>query len=148
MILNHHATGAKQSDNEVGQNDTRAPPVAAKQLAGYQASDEYICAWVMQRSLAGHAIPLDPPTLRCARRLGLLDGAQADAEAARASLEHLVPKAKGTQFTEVMSCLADKCCWEEEPHCSACPMAGECAHAQEHGVGRLATAGGRRPKPR
>jgi endonuclease III len=122
--------------------------LAAKQLAGYQASDDYVCAWVVQRSLGGHAIPLDAPTLRCARRLGLVEGNQEDLEAARATLEHLVPKAKGAQFTEVVACLADKYCWEEEPHCSACPMAGDCAYAQEAGVEPLASAGGRRPKPR
>ena len=123
--------------------------LAAKQLAGYQAADDYITAWVMQRSLGGHAIPIDPPTLRCARRLGLVDDHHDDAEAARASLEHLVPKARGAQFTDVLSCLADKYCWEEEPHCSACPMAAECAHAQEAGVDPLvAVVVGRRPKPR
>ncbi len=122
--------------------------LAAKQLAGYQAADDYVTAWVIQRSLGGHAIPIDAPTLRCARRLGLVDGHQDDAEAARASLEHLVPKAKGAQFTDMMSCLADKYCWEEEPNCSACPMAGECAYAQEVGVETLSVAGGRRPKSR
>ena len=121
--------------------------LAAKQLASYEAFNDYIGAWVMQRSLGGHAIPLDAPTLRCGRRLGLLDGNQDDAEA-RASLEHLVPKAKGTQFTELMSCLADKFCWEEEPHCAECPMARECAFAHENGAHQLATAGGRRPKSR
>jgi endonuclease III len=121
--------------------------LAAKQLAGYQAYNEYIGAWVMQRSLGGHAIPVDAPTLRCGRRLGLLEGAHEDIEAARASLEHLVPKAKGPQFTELMSCLADKYCWEEDPHCSACPLARECAYAQEAGVVEP-IANGRRPKPR
>ncbi|HVS34642.1 MAG TPA: hypothetical protein VMS17_03605 [Gemmataceae bacterium] len=121
--------------------------LAAKQLDGYQASNEYIIAWVVQRSLGGHAIPIDAPTRRCARRLGLVDGAHDDDEAARASLEHLVPKAKGTLFTEIVSCLADKYCWEGEPNCAACPMAGECAHAQENGVEPLAAVG-RRPKPR
>ena len=121
--------------------------LAAKQLASYEASNDYIGAWVMQRSLGGHAIPLDAPTLRCARRLGLLDGNQDDADA-RASLEHLVPKAKGAQFTDLISCLADRYCWDEEPHCSACPMARDCAFAHENGVQQLATAGARRPKPR
>ena len=68
--------------------------LAAKQLASYEAANDYIGAWVMQRSLGGHAIPLDAPTLRCGRRLGLLDGNHDEADA-RASLEHLVPKAKG-----------------------------------------------------
>ncbi len=121
--------------------------LAAKQLAAYQAADDYIIAWVIQRSLGGHAIPIDAPTLRCARRLGLVDGAHEDAEAARASLEHLVPKAKGAQFTDVMSCVADKYCHEEDPQCGACPMACECAFAQEQAVEPLANSH-RRPKPR
>ena len=43
---------------------------AAKQLARYQAANDYAVSWVMQRSLGGHAIPLDAPTLRCARVWG------------------------------------------------------------------------------
>jgi endonuclease-3 len=121
--------------------------LAVKQLAGYQAFSEYVGAWVMQRSLGGHAIPIDPPTLRITRRLGLVDCGHADAEAARASLEHIVPKAKGPLFTEAVSRLADKYCREQEPRCPACPLVGECAYAQEHGVEQLATTS-RRPKPR
>jgi endonuclease III len=122
--------------------------LAAKQLAGYQAANEYIGAWVMQRSLGGHAIPLDAPTLRCARRFGLVDGAPDDADGARTGLEHLVPKAKGQHFTELMSCLAGKYCYEEQPHCSGCPLAPECVYAQETGLAHKANGNGRRPKPR
>jgi endonuclease III len=122
--------------------------LAAKQLASYEAANDYIGAWVMQRSLGGHAIPLDAPTLRCAQRLGLIDGNHLEDADARASLEHLVPKAKGAHFTDLVSCLADKYCREEHPHCSACPMARECAYAHENGVEQLAVVGGRRPKPR
>jgi endonuclease-3 len=122
--------------------------LAAKQLAGYQAANEYIGAWVMQRSLGGHAIPLDAPTLRCVRRFGLLDGPADDADGARTSLEHLVPKAKGQHFTELVSCLAGTYCWEEQPHCSACPLASECVYAQETGLAHKANGNGRRPKPR
>src|SRR5262249_49912321 len=46
---------------------------AAKQLSRYQAHNEYVGAWVVQRSLGGHAIPVDVPTLRCAARLGLVE---------------------------------------------------------------------------
>ena len=120
--------------------------LAAKQLASYEAANDYIGAWVMQRSLGGHAIPLDAPTLRCGRRLGLLDGNHDEADA-RASLEHLVPKARGAHFTDLISCLAEKYCWEDEPHCSACPMARECAFAHENAA-ELAAVGGRRPKSR
>src|SRR5438552_2888934 len=45
---------------------------AAKQIGRYQAANEYTVAWVTQQTLSGHAIPIDPPTLRVARRLGLV----------------------------------------------------------------------------
>jgi endonuclease-3 len=121
---------------------------ASKKLSRYQAANDYVCAWVVQRSLGGHAIPLDPPTLRCARRLGLLEGSQDDHEAARSSLEHLVPKAKGPQFTDTVSAFAEEYCWPEDPNCPACPLAAECATAQELGTEPLAAARTTRPKPR
>jgi endonuclease-3 len=120
---------------------------AAKKLARYQAANEYSVSWVVQRSLGGHAIPLDPPTLRCVRRLGLIDDQQDEAEA-RASLEHLVPKAKGPAFTDLVSHLAGEYCWEDQPQCSSCPLSGECAYAQENGVESVPAARAHRPKPR
>jgi endonuclease III len=107
---------------------------AAKQLSRYAATNDYAIGWVTQRSLGGHAIPLDAPTLRCSRRLGLLDDSQDDLEAARASLEHLIPKAKGAQFTDQISIVAEDNCWEEDPACTTCPMASECPTAQDAGV--------------
>jgi endonuclease-3 len=119
--------------------------LAAKQLSSYQASNDYIVAWVTQRSLGGHAVPLDAAMLRCVRRLGLIDGGQEDVEAARASLEHFVPKAKGGSAIDALGRVAHAYC-REEPRCNACPLAAECPTAQENGV-ETATAG-RRPKPR
>jgi len=117
---------------------------AAKQIGRYQAADDYTVAWVTQQSLGGHAIPIDPPTLRTARRLGLTED-DANPEATRASLEHQVPKAKGSVFVEYLSLLAKDFCWEEEPNCQACPMRGEC----QTGVTDPRCQGnGRRPKPR
>jgi endonuclease III len=121
---------------------------AAKQLSRYQASNDYVGAWVVQRSLGGHAIPLDPPTLRCSGRLGLVDGGPEDREAARATLEHLIPKAKGPLFTDLVSTLAHEVCWEDEPQCSSCPLASECATGQENGVESSAAVRPHRPKPR
>src|SRR4051794_24143594 len=46
----------------------------SKQVMRYGSANDYVGAWVTQRSLAGHAIPLDAPTLRCSRRIGLVDG--------------------------------------------------------------------------
>lgn len=119
---------------------------AAKKLSRYQAANDYAVSWVVQRSLGGHAIPLDPPTLRCVRRLGLIDDEQSEADA-RASLEHLVPKAKGPLFTDMISTVAGEYCWTEQPQCSSCPLAGECAYAQMNGV-EAPVIRAHRPKPR
>src|SRR5439155_14762895 len=37
---------------------------AAKQLGRFAEASDFAVAWVVQRSLAGHALPLDQPTLR------------------------------------------------------------------------------------
>jgi endonuclease-3 len=104
---------------------------AAKQLARYQAANDYSVAWVIQQSLGGHAVPLDSPTLRVLRRLGLADDDQQDLEALRASLEHYIPKAKGSLFIDLISDIAKDYCYEDEPNCSACPLAACCAMGQE-----------------
>ena len=120
---------------------------AAKQLARYQAANDYAVAWVIQQSLGGHAIPLDGPTLRVLRRLGLLDTDQGDPEALRASIEHLIPKIRGPRFSELVSGLADEYCWPERPNCPECPLAASCPTAQEAGV-EPAPSRAHRPKPR
>ena len=123
--------------------------VAAKHLSSYEAANEYVGAWVVQQSLGGHAIPLDPPTLRCARRLGLVDHDVADPEVLRSSLEHLVPKARGPLFVDLISRLAEDCCWEEDPSCVSCPLSAECPTAHELGRNGTPAAGrSSRPKPR
>jgi endonuclease III len=118
---------------------------AAKQIGRYQAANDFTVAFVTQRSLGGHAIPLDPPTLRTVVRLGLTDD-ETTTDAVRSSLEHQVPKAKGPQFTEYVSMLAQEFCWEEEPNCAACPMRGECQVGMSDP--RCQNGGSRRPKPR
>jgi endonuclease-3 len=123
--------------------------VAAKHLSGYEAANDYVGAWVVQQSLGGHAIPLDAPTLRTTRRLGLIESDQDDPESVRASLEHLVPKSRGPLFVDLVSRLAEDCCWEENPVCGTCPLSGECPTAQELGLREAAAAGrSSRPKPR
>ena len=120
---------------------------ASKKLGRYQAANDYIVSWVMQRSLEGHAIPVDAPTLRCTRRLGLIENEQDESDA-RATLEHLVPKAKGGLFTEGISTIAGEYCWEDQPQCSNCPLSGDCIHAQEQGLDGVTTSRGHRTKPR
>jgi endonuclease III len=119
---------------------------AAKQLSRFQAADDYVVSWVVQHSLGGHAIPLDEPSLGLLRRLGMLEDGPDDPETLRASLEHLVPKSKGSQFVEVVSALAHDSSWESDPRSPLRPFLQE-AEADGNGV---ATSGERvsRAKPR
>jgi endonuclease-3 len=120
--------------------------VAAKTLQRYQAANDYVVAWVVQQSLGGHAIPLDLPSLRVLRRLGLIENDQEDLEALRASLEHQVPKARGAQFCDLISAVADEVCLEDEPNCPSCLLNSNCPAAQE--VKTTTTGITARPKPR
>jgi endonuclease III len=99
---------------------------AAKQLARYQAANDYAVAWVVQKSLGGHAIPLDEAALRVLRRLRLLEESGHDLEALRTSLEHQIPKLKGADFVDLISVIADEHCWETDPACPACPLHKSC----------------------
>jgi len=118
---------------------------AAKALGRYQAANDFVCAWVVQHSLGGHAIPLDQPMLRVLRRIGLHEGETDDLEALRGSLEHVVPKAKGLAFVDAMSQVAKSNCFEDSPRCASCPLASECATGQDSTPPTRSAA---RPKPR
>lgn len=101
---------------------------ALKKLSRFKAADDFVCAWVSQRTLGGHSIPIDEPALRCAQRLGLVEENRGDLEEVRGSLEHQVIKAKGVPFTEALSLVACSYC-HEEPACGRCPLARECPAA-------------------
>ena len=103
---------------------------ASKQLSRYQAANDYAVAWVMQQSMGGHSIPLDGAALRVLKRMGLVED-ETDLEALRASVEHQIPKTKGSQFVDLISALADAVCHEQNPRCSACPMHAMCPAAHE-----------------
>src|SRR5262245_44225542 len=120
---------------------------AAKALQRFQAANDYAVAWVVQQSLGGHAIPLDAPSLRVLRRLGLLEHDSDDLEALRTSLEHHIPKARAPLFCDLISAVADEFCWEDDPHCGSCPLCSHCATGQDHKAA-LAAAGSERRKPR
>jgi endonuclease-3 len=103
---------------------------ASKNLKGLKAANDYVVAWVIQRSMGGHAVPVDESTQRVARRLGLIDTPSEEVETIRGSLEHVVPKAKGAHFTDAMSILAEQVCWEESPRCGRCPLKEHCPSAE------------------
>jgi endonuclease III len=105
---------------------------AAKQLSRYQAANDYAVSWVIQHSLGGHAIPLDAPSIRVLRRLGLLAGSEEDLEALRTSLEHLIPKSRGPLFTELVSAIAHDPSWEDQFDGLPRSLAPECAESEEN----------------
>jgi endonuclease-3 len=99
-----------------------------RQVARYQASSDFAVAWVMQRSLDGHAMPLDAEMLRTLKRLGMIDESADDVRAIQQNLEHQVPKAKGLQFIELLGGLAhDRC--GDTPRCNGCALKPECLYA-------------------
>jgi endonuclease-3 len=116
---------------------------AAKQLGRYQAVNDFGVAWVTQRSLGGHAIPLDEPTLRVVRRLRVVEDDGDDKEAVRGTLEHYVPKAKGIEFTELFVQHGAAIC-TEVPQCPACPLNKDCPT----GIETLSKKAEPKPKPK
>lgn len=110
--------------------DAKGIKQAAKNLLSFQCVNDFTVAWVLQQGLSGHAIPVDEPTMRICKRLGLLDASSDCPEQARASLEHLIPKAKGAQFVEAVSELANRLCLAESPRCSECSLRPDCPTGQ------------------
>jgi len=104
---------------------------ASKSLSGYKASTDYAVAWVMQKSLAGHAVPVDGASRRALIRLGMIDENDV-AESVRTALEHQVPKAKNGMFVDLMSWLTKEHCWEKDPNCPHCPMKSHCQTGVEY----------------
>jgi len=119
---------------------------AAKQIGRYQAANDFTVAWVTQQTLDGHAVPIDAPTLRTVRRLGLVDSDAVDSEAVRANLEHQVPKVKSHLFSELISLIARDYCWEDTPNCGQCPLRGDCLTGITDE--RCRKGASRKPKPR
>jgi endonuclease III len=100
----------------------------ARKLRFYKEGvDDYVVAWVIQRTLGGHAIPLDEPTLRVLRRLGAVEDADPDSlESVRGSIEHVIPKTRGPEFTDLLSIHAKELCTEKDPNCPTCPLKSDC----------------------
>jgi len=110
--------------------DKKGTKQAGKALSRYQAATAYTIAWVTQRNLGGHALPLDDASIRCLRRLKLVEDGQTDLEVIRTALEHQIPKSKGSQFVDLLSHLSKEHCWEEDPDCPRCPLKSACPTGQ------------------
>ncbi len=120
---------AKQVSRYFNEKDLKSVGLkqAAKQIARFKQVNDFAVAWVVQRSLGGHAIPLDGPTFRVLRRLNVIEETDADdMESVRGGIEHVIPKSRGPEFTELMSIHAKELCVEKTPLCSACPLKNDC----------------------
>jgi endonuclease III len=113
--------------------DKRGLKQAAKQLGRFTGITDYAVSWVVQRSFGGHALPLDEPTLRVLRRLGVVESEDEDLETIRGTLEHMVTKSSGPTFTDRLATLAATVCREGKPRCADCPLKGDCPTGQEQG---------------
>ena len=78
---------------------------AQKQLSKIQGTNPFIVNAVVQRSLGGHALPVDEPMVSLLRQLQILEEEET-VEQMQATLEHLIPKAKGLAFCVHLSELA------------------------------------------
>lgn len=112
-----------------------------KALEAYDAlGSDYVLATVTRLALAGHAIPVDAPTTRALRRLGVADEA-VDAPTLRGILERAVPKNRGNEFSDLIEELAHDTCVEGEPDCPRCELRKVCPTAEARRVEAAA------PKP-
>jgi endonuclease-3 len=114
---------------------------AQKQLERFEGADGFAVAYTLQMGLGGHSLPLDDDMRRTMHRLELIEDSL-DGEALQASLEHLVPKAKGPLFAEIVSHLAQEYCTLKSPKCKACPLHDVCPTGQENvknGAARVAS---------
>lgn len=120
---------AKQVSRYFNEKDLKSVGLkqAAKQIARFKQVNDFAVAWVVQRSLGGHAIPLDGPTFRVLRRLNVIEETDADdMESVRGGIEHVIAKARGPEFTELMSVHAKEICIDKTPLCPQCPLKTEC----------------------
>jgi endonuclease-3 len=120
---------------------------AQKQLERFEGASPFAVASTLQIGLSGHALPIDGDMRRTMRRLELIDG-DPDDEALQASLEHLVPKAKGPIFCEILNAVAQDYCHERAPKCQACPLHDLCPSGQENLKSGTATRVAARAKSR
>jgi endonuclease-3 len=119
--------------------DKKGLKQAGKALQRYQAASAYAVAWVTQKSLGGHMLPLDEAAVRCLRRLKLIEDTETDVEAIRESLETQISKTKGPHFIDLISQLTKEHCWEESPDCPKCPLKATCPTGQTAKASRSAT---------
>lgn len=78
---------------------------AHKQLSKIAGASDFAVAAAVQRSLGGHALPIDSPMHDLLTRLKLADASDT-LEQVRTAMEHFVPKTKGIEFCLALSSVA------------------------------------------
>jgi endonuclease III len=78
---------------------------AQKQLSKIQGTTPFVVNAVVQRCLGGHALPIDASMQGVLRLIEIAEDGETD-DQIQATLEHLVPKAKGLSFCLQLSELA------------------------------------------
>ncbi|MBY0456967.1 MAG: hypothetical protein K2V38_06500 [Gemmataceae bacterium] len=132
--------------NEKDLKDEKLEQVA-KQIERFKQMNDFAVAWMVQRALGGHAIPLDGPTFRVLRRLGVVEEADVEEmESLRASVEHFIPKTRGPEFTELLSVHAKEICVDKNPRCADCPLKADCPTGIEN-LSKKPAAPGDKDKP-
>jgi endonuclease-3 len=79
---------------------------AQKQLSKITGTNDFAVSATVQRSLGGHAIPIDGSSFDLLSRIGLIP-ADIPVDQARMALEHIVPKSKGVDFALFLGELSD-----------------------------------------
>lgn len=128
--------------------DKRGLKKAATELTRYGEVNDFVLAWVVQKALSGHAIPLDQPAMRVLSRLGIIDSPADSPDVIRGSVEHMVPKTKGAAVVELISAHAATMCTEEKPACTECPLKKDCPAGQDFLRDASAASKAARVKPR
>lgn len=99
---------------------------AVKVLQEYEAPrSDYVLATVIQKSLGGHALPIDGRVRLALERLGVADS-DVETAALRAALERAIPKNRGEDFIDLMEELCHDTCLETLPECGRCELRKVC----------------------
>jgi endonuclease-3 len=99
---------------------------SAKVLHEYEAFEsDFVLATVIQQALGGHAIPVDSAIRRALERLGVADQKTTTA-ALRSTLEHAIPKNRGSEFVDLLEELTHDTCVAGTPICGRCDLRKIC----------------------
>ncbi len=92
---------------------------AREYLQKFEGVSPAAIAYTMLYGLQKSAVPLTPPVLRVAERMGLVEEGSG-VDRAQRSLERIVPSARMAAFFELFQQHAEEVCHSKEPKCGRC----------------------------